>query len=339
MFPAVLSEDLMSLVAGQDRYALSFIIEFDRSGQVLSRFITPSLVRVKHRLTYDRVDAVLQGHDDSHTPELRDMLLALWEVASYCEAERLRNGALQLSRREVFPVVEPDGRVHLESWDEETPARKMVSELMIQANLTGALYASSHGLPLVYRSQEGFSDDSMDRASSGQQALPALAKDFVQRVMLKPSISSTVPLAHVGLAVPVYAQMTSPIRRYTDLINQRQTKGSLLQGSPPFSKKEVDEIIAVSDHTLSEARLLQRERTRYWFYKYLVQENIKELPGTVVRVDGPKPLVELDLFASTFLFRSNRYAPGGGSLRVGDRVILRVEKVDPRNDDLHLQER
>lgn len=341
MFPPILSEDVLSLVEGKERYAMSFFIDVSRGGDIINRSVNMSLVRVYRRLSYAEVDDLLNGSATSEDTFLPQMLLELWEVASSCEAQRLKKGALQISRREVFPVVGTNGVVRLEEWDEETPARKMVSELMVLANVTGAMLARDNGLALAYRSQQGLdtASDLLEHPERMEKIAEGPARDYAQRGLLKPSIVSTDALPHFGLAVPVYAQMTSPIRRYTDLLNQRQLKNFLIRQQAEFSKQDVDEVIMLADNSLTEARLVQRERTRYWLYKYLIQEKIRQLEGTVVRIDGTKPLVELDLFATTFIFRSHRHTPGGGgSLKVGDRVVVRVERIDPRQDDLVLQE-
>jgi exoribonuclease-2 len=311
--------------------AQSFLVEFDVERNIVRREIKPGIITVSRRLTYEEVDSLLCDEQAPDDDVVRD-LLSLWDVASAYEGHRLERGAYQFARKEVWPALDESGVIRLETAQEETPARKLVSELMVLANETAALFAREQGLPMLFRTQEPPEEVSEERV----MAVPeGPARDYVARSGLKRSLLSTEPLVHSGLGLDAYVHVTSPIRRYIDLVNQRQLMARLEGQSEFYRAKELAEAGAQVDTSLGEARTIQRDRTRYWLMKYIRQEKIKELEAVVVKVDGPRPLAEVSLFAMMFPFRNQ--AHGAKTKRKpGDRITLRVRDVDPLRDILTL---
>ncbi len=337
MLPEELSEGALSLKEHQDRLALSLLIELDHEYNIVDRSLQATRINVDHRLTYDIADAILYG-EQTVEESLHDALSALWDVAGSSEVRRVHNGALQLNRREQTPVVSESGVVSLIDANEDKPSRKLVSELMILANETAALYGKKHQLPLIYRSQEA-PDQDPDEATAHIPDGPG--REYHKRSVLKRSIVSYQAASHAGLGLDAYSQMTSPIRRAGDLINQRQLLHHLSTGEAKYQPKQLMEILGDIEGGLEEASKIQRGRTRYWLLKYLAQEKIKEISAVVVKIDGPKPLAELEGLFMIYPFHSKQKrqkSEARSRHEIGDAIRLRVDSLNPRSDTLVLRE-
>ncbi len=336
MLPRELSEDILSLKCGEPRLALSYLIDFDRNFAIVGRQIVPSSITVGKRLTYDQVDEVL--FEEAASPEidteLKQLLVQMWQIVSHHETERISRGAMAFSRRELAPVLRPDKSIALEAANEDTPARKLVSESMILANETTALYAKKKGFPIFFRSQEA---PDRELQTIGAEIADPLAREYYRRSFLKRSIVGFKPLPHSALALDAYTQITAPIRRSMDLINQRQLVAELTTGKPAFDESELQTFRERLETSMDEATHIQRERSRYWLLLYILQENITEFDATVVKIDGVKPLAELDR-----IFILSPFTPvagkGGEAKKMGDKVRLRVEVCNPRRGALVLRE-
>jgi exoribonuclease II len=146
-----------------------------------------------------------------------------------------------------------------------SPLDLIVAEAMILANSTWGQLLSEYGVPGIYRSQASLAPGVKVRM--GTKALP-----------------------HAGIGVPSYAWSTSPLRRYTDMVNQWQIISCIKHGrtallAAPFKPKDADlfSIISNFDNTYSAYNQYQNGMERYWTLKYLQQNNITELSATLFK--------------------------------------------------------
>ncbi len=146
-----------------------------------------------------------------------------------------------------------------------SPLDLIVAEAMILANSTWGQLLSEYGVPGIYRSQASLAPGVKVRM--GTKALP-----------------------HAGIGVPSYAWSTSPLRRYTDMVNQWQIISCIKHGrtallAAPFKPKDADlfSIISNFDNTYSAYNQYQNGMERYWTLKYLQQKNITELSATLFK--------------------------------------------------------
>lgn len=337
MLPQVLSEQTLSLVEQCERPTISYLVETDRHFRIRRRRIERTRLSVLRRLSYEEVDTVLYGKaekEHSLSAEEEGQLLLLWHFAMQCDADRLASGAVNYPRHEMTPRVLEDGRIILEDQSEESPGRKLVSEMMVLANHSAALFASENKIPLIFRSQE-VSD--LEISSVGLDIPEGPARDFAQRGYLKRSLNSTNALPHSGLGLTVYTQVTSPIRRAIDLLNERQLAHFLCYGEGFYSAQELQELLVGIQNGVDEAFAIQREGNRYWLLRYFQQEKTRELDAVVLRTEGLKPLLLLDQTFSIHPFHPAGQR-GDGSLRAGARIRVALERIDPRKDLLTLRE-
>ena len=323
MLPEAFSEARASLVAGEERLTMScfFTVGPDRSVRDVS--IVPSLLNVRERWGYDEVDrALAEGEKDF------DFLV---EVASLLEAERLSRGAVKLSRRDLRISVDDRGTVSLQEVDEYTASRTLIGEFMVFANQQFAEYAKRHSFPLVFRGQEPPDEDIEE---FGLKFPEGPAREYNMRGLFKKSITSLSAVPHATLAVDAYAQVTSPIRRYHDLLNQRQLLWHLATGSALYSPTELTELIAACEEGLTAATQIQRETRRYWLLEYLRQQLRQHrdvFEATVLRKEHRFPLVEIDECLLGVVVQTDK------SLSVGEKIRIRVKAVDPREDSIRVE--
>lgn len=336
MFPLELSERALSLVEGECRPVTSFYLETDKQFELRGRSVCSEVIKIGKRLSYTEVDEILE--EDRNFSPLNPLLIKLWEASSAFESKRILDGALQFPRRELIPRIDEKGIVTLEHLEEETPARKLVSELMIAANVVAANYAKKHGIPLVFRGQEAPDSDIL---ASGQDILEGPAREYYLRGLMKRSVTSVEPLPHSGLGVDAYTQVTSPIRRAVDLLNQRQLNSHLSTGKALFDREHFRKVIEECEARLDEAFYIQRQRNRYWLLRYLEQRKQSHIEGVIVRVDAQRPLVELSELQTIVPFQPAKavgdFADRAAS-RLGEKVRLKISKLNARDDRLFLVE-
>ncbi len=254
MLPPSLGQDTASLVAGADRPALSVLVEFDVDGAERSARMVRSVVHVDRAVPYSRADAELGEGGD---------LAELGRLARSLQQRRVAGGALETALPEVSPRVGAEGTATMRRLDPATPARKMVAEWMIRANREAARIATEADLPIPYRYQ------------LLKEALPADLDPtdpfqvFQATRCLGQTRTDTVPQRHHGLALDGYTQITSPLRRYLDLVAQRQLAALLRGEPPPLDEDGMRAAIAAADPILARARAASAESREYWQLRWL----------------------------------------------------------------------
>ena len=185
------------------------------------------------------------------------------------------------------------------------PLDLIVAEAMILANSTWGKWMADLGVPGIYRSQASMAPGIKVRM--GTRALP-----------------------HAGIGVPCYAWSTSPLRRYTDLVNQWQICACAEHGATaalvaPFKPKDTDllVIIASFDSTYSAYNAYQSSMERYWTLKYLEQQRIEELTvGIFKTYPGTPPLARADTLPLVLSIH------GAPELQRGSLVRVRLSGID-----------
>ena len=333
MLPSVLSEGVASLLAEQDRLALDFAVDVGRGGELEGVRIREALVRVDRRLTYDAVDAMLEGAEeggDGDGPDapVRKLLRSLLRHARARRDFREAAGALVFERTETQVRVTGDGEIRLSLSRSGTLSHQIVSEMMILACTAAADFCRQAGIPAVYRHQPPPDEPlDWDPAKKGDP----VAVDAVLR-RLKRAELSLHPKAHASLGVETYTQVTSPLRRYQDLVMHRQLR-SAVRGEPPvYGETELMAIFAEVEETASAHTAVERDAQRYWVLKLLEASGAQEVDVLVRREIGKRYLVDLLDYGITA-----RFSPRGGA-ETGDRLRLRISELSPRRDRLVLHD-
>ncbi|MDO8701316.1 MAG: RNB domain-containing ribonuclease [Undibacterium sp.] len=315
MLPDELVE-IYTLGAGQTRPALSLYVTLNTEDwSVISTETKVEAITMSANLRHNDLDVLVTeenlANDAGDYPHKAD-IAAIWQWAQVLEKARMvkREGfglKPEQTNRVDFNFYVDDDVVSVVRRKRGAPLDKMVAELMIFANSTWGKFMADHGIPGIYRAQGG---------GSGGWA----AKMQVRMV--------THAAPHQGLGVDQYAWSTSPLRRYTDLVNQWQIIACVENGvmAPlvaPFKPKDADLFAIVSGFDAAYAAYADFQNTmeRYWCLRWLGQENARQVEAVVLK-DEVLRLVDIPLIIRL---------PGMPQVARGAQVkldILRWDEVD-----------
>ncbi len=310
MLPRHLSQGICSLIQGEIRAAFSFMILLSKDAEVLRVRVKPSIIKVARRLTYDEVDRILETDEDIR---LLNML------RTKLREKRLKNDALLLPFPDVNIFIDNQGKVHVSLGKSDTPARTIVSEMMILANSESAKYIADRMVPGLFRSQP----ELKNRIVFGED--DDLFQNTLQRKHLSRGELSTTAKSHSGLGVSHYTTITSPIRRLLDLVMQHQLNSIVRRLGPCFTEEMCKDFTSVLSRTISSANNVRHQRQRYWLLKYLADRKGQLLDALVIQV-GPK---RVNLILTDILMDFDLPTPSGRGVAAASAVKVRVVKSNP----------
>ncbi len=362
MLPHALSSDLCSLRPGEDRAALSLFVTLDKTGRRQKHRMERTLIRSRHKLSYEEVQSVLEGKG-SIDPRTDGDLAGLAKLADALRSQRAQRGSLDFDLPEARVLLDPKGApvdiqkvVQLES-------HRLIESFMLLANETVAQEMAERHHPIPYRIHE---PPSPDRLRELRRFLATLgyplprkgsrAKDL-QKVLTqvegKPeaSLVSTVILrsmakaryhpenvGHFGLGAERYTHFTSPIRRYPDLLVHRVVAQTLVRKDPvPRSWGEEALARACEHSSRMEEQASEAERDSVALKKaeFMEQHLGETFSGTVSGVTAFGVFVLLDEFFVDGLVHVNSLLDDYYVLReaeyalVGEKTGRRFRVGDP----------
>jgi exoribonuclease II len=325
MFPPDLATGPMSLRQGQKCCALSFGVILDDSGAAAEYEITTSTIEPTYRLTYEDVEEMLQLRIPGEV-----------EIESIAKASKLRNqwrtsqGSININMPESTVKVSGD-KVSIDLI-EDNRARRLVAEMMILAGEVAAKYGQDNSIPLPYRGQpqpELPPEEELILIPVGP------ARSCAVRRCMPRSEMATTPSRHASLGLNTYSQVTSPIRRYTDLLTHFQIKAHLRGDELPFTVERLQEIMLGLGTNIYEATMVERQTNRYWTLEYLNRSGDREWEALMLRwlrEDESLALILIEELGIELAMRFNRW------VELGEQIQVQVALVDPRQDIIHLRE-
>ncbi|MFN7715929.1 MAG: ribonuclease catalytic domain-containing protein [Pseudanabaenaceae cyanobacterium] len=326
MFPMELAAGPMSLIQGKVCHALSFAIELDDQGAAIYCSIHPSYIKPSYRLTYEDAEEMLQLGVEADLDDLADFarLRMKWRVSQ---------GAIQINLPEATIKVNPDDpeQLTLEVLD-ELFSRQLVAEMMILTGEVAARFAKENNIPVPFRYQ---GTPELPPEELLQQLPPGPVREFaICRCMTKGEMG-VYPARHAGLGLDAYTQVTSPIRRYGDLLAHWQFK-AFVSGQPlPFTAEAINDLLRSVDPAVWEATQVERQTTRYWSLEYLRRHQSTVWDALFLdwlRESDRLGLVLLEDLGLKLPMRLNRAVP------IGAQLYIKVADVDPRKDIIYFQE-
>ncbi|MDA0745173.1 MAG: RNB domain-containing ribonuclease [bacterium] len=318
MFPDRISRELGSLCPGVPRLALSMLFEVTAEGEVGAFELVPSVICCRDKLSYNRVDAVLEDRKDPyHAP-----FLFLHRIAEAHWVERLHQGAISVEHPDRQIQVDSEGKVEISMQPRNSRANLLVSELMVMANSGLAGFCRDQEIPIAFRTQQA-----PDLSELEEDDNEILHRYRILRRMRRASMS-VEPGLHGGLGVEPYCQVSSPLRRYADLVVQRQVIAFLTGQDLPYHTEDIRNTLFATEERMGELIRLERRRERYWLLKYLSRFIGEEFEAMVLEAWDREVNVEILALAFQTAVRFSR------PVTPGERVRLRLGRSDPWADDL-----
>ncbi|HIO60750.1 MAG TPA: RNB domain-containing ribonuclease [Deltaproteobacteria bacterium] len=305
MLPVELSCDTFSLKAGENRTVLSFIFRLSGNGDWNLLDVESRLIRVQQNLSYEEADRLIEKEQD------------FWGLLNkFClrsQEQRLGKGALNLARKEFdFDISDPQ-HIRITPLNRNSDANRIIEELAISVNReTGRLFQEAD-FPGIYRTQSSY--EIIKEVEEGTQL-------SMEHLRIEPARLSTIPGSHAGLGCEVYMQITSPIRRFVDLITQQQLKLLIEKKDPVFSIEDMmrwSEEISLRHKKYSRA---ERDILKYWKLKYL-QQHLGEIFEAKVRKKLANNNTEIELLELDCIVP----VAGMGEHEDGEQLLLLISEV------------
>ncbi|WP_088309006.1 ribonuclease R family protein [Novosphingobium sp. B 225] len=291
MLPEVLSADVCSLRAGEDRAAMACHLAIDAQGRVTSWRFTRAIVRIQEVIAYEeaqrRIDCGDAGENLQH----------LWSAWRALAAARQARDPLELELPERRVVLDEHGKITQIALRERLDAHRVVEDFMIAANVAAAKALEAKVAPVVYRIHEAPNREKLvalkdylatfgRKLALGQVITPGIFNRFLkdisdenEKALIMEAVLRSQTQAyygprnagHFGLSLGSYAHFTSPIRRYADLLVHRALVDAygLEQPKPAgdlpptsgLSERDRADLVRVSEAiSAAERRAMEAER-------------------------------------------------------------------------------
>lgn len=327
MLPHKLSNGICSLNQGEDRLALSCMMDIDGNGDVTGHRIAETVIKVDRRMTYTAVNAIVTDRDDAMMKEYEEfvpMFFLMKELADILREKRKKRGSIDFDFPETKVILDERGKpVEIKPYDRNA-ATKIIEDFMLMANETVAEDYFWQEIPFLYRTHDNPDPEKMKslatlinnfgysiRLHNGEvypkevQKLLANAEDtpeeaLISRLALRSMKQAKYTVGntgHFGLAAKYYTHFTSPIRRYPDLQIHRIIKENLRSGLSEKRIKHYDKIlsqVSVQSSTMERrADEAERETIKLKKCEYMSKYIGEEFDGVISGVTNWGLYVEL----------------------------------------------
>ena len=283
--------------------ALSFRVLLNGDGTIEECQVFKTLVNVK-RLSYQAADALKDG-------ELKD----LFAIAARNLERRKKSGSVEINLPEVHITLDENKKVSIEP-EVHPQSAEVVREMMLLAGEGAARFAFANKIPFVYVRQE---------APDIPKELPGgLAGEFRTVKCMHRREVGLAPGPHAGLGLGMYSQVTSPLRRYGDLLCHEQLR-AFLDGRDLIDKDAMLERLSAGDEAAYACKKAERKSDLHWTLVYLLQN--PEWTGEAVCVDfkGSEAV-----FLIPSLAQQTMFAPKN-KLNLNDKIMVKAKSVDIPN--------
>ncbi|OHA99546.1 MAG: ribonuclease R [Candidatus Zambryskibacteria bacterium RIFCSPHIGHO2_12_FULL_43_12b] len=324
MLPEILSNDLCSLNANEDKFTFSAVFTMDDGGKVSDKWFGKTVIHSDKRFTYEEAQDILDKKTGLHFNELD----TLNKIAKVLQKKKFENGAIEFETDEIKFELDPDGKPIRVFRKVRKDIHKLVEEFMLLANQEVATYmnketgAKELKTPFIYRIHDVPDKDKIAnlkiflkslgydlKSSHGEitateinrllkevtgKPEESLVKTATIRAMSK-AIYSTKNIGHFGLGFEFYTHFTSPIRRYPDMLVHRLLFRLLSKGK--VGQDELVNLERLAENTTDKeisAAEAERSSIKYKQVEYMLDKVGQEFNATISGVSEWGIYVEED---------------------------------------------
>lgn len=318
MFPAELIKERLSLIKGTERKALSLLVQFDDNLNIKNYRFTISKILVRENISYSQASKYFDA--DAIGTKFK-------QIAEKLREKRLQAGALIIQLPQLKIRFDEDSNITIEKNHMNSVAHKTNAEFMILMNRMAGKFLKDNRVPGIFRSQPvAISEDA--RSHDENDPLYAI---HVVKYLRAPRVGLD-PGPHLSLGIDVYAQATSPIRRYADLLIQRQIVSELQKEDHCYTEDELENLYPRIEIGIRDKKMVEKNRERYWVYKHLQKLQGKEIHGIITSINGARA----NVYLPDYLFEVPVSLSSKVNLEESRDIKLLVQKVDPLRRKLTL---
>jgi len=369
MLPEKLSNDLCSLRPRVPRLAVSAVIEIDERGNIIQTDFHPSIIQTSERMTYTSVYKIFQGDPEERQrySYLLNDLFVMRHLAQVLKARRLKQGSLDFDLLEA-ELVYQEGLLTAVVPSERNEAHCLVEEFMLAANVAVATYLTELNYGCLYRVHPAPTRSDLEKLRSllvhfglelprASQIKSADLQKIIENFKGQPeekfitiqvlrsmrlAVYSDRNCGHFGLAQPIYAHFTSPIRRYPDLVVHRLLKRALTGKKPrPLPLADLALHCSQRERLADEA---ERSLIQWRIMRLLKDKLGEDFSGIITDINRAGLVVELDdyfidglipysaLGDDYFLKRDEKTLRGrrsGVTFSLGEKVRVKMVSCNP----------
>ena len=315
MLPKELSNEIFSLKAGTQKNVISFFFNLSKNGEWSLLEIDSRRLNVHKNLSYGEANRLIEDKKD------------FWDLLNrsclFSQKNRINNGALNIIRKEFeFDIDDPEN-IKIILLNRNSPASRIIEEMAISVNSeTGKLFQKS-SFPGIYRTQSSYEILEQVEDGTGYK---------LEQVRVNPSKLTTIPDKHAGLGCKFYIQVTSPIRRFSDLIMQLQLKLILKNATPLFSEEELIKWSEEISYRQKKYKRAEIEILNHWKLLFLKQ-NLDQVFSAKIKRKMKNGNVEIDILELELTIASS----GLENSSVGEKIFIKIDHVDTQNNKIKVQ--
>jgi exoribonuclease-2 len=328
MLPSQFITDFGSLDPSKTRLGLSLLINTDLNYGIESWRIVPSIISAKKSMTYEQANLALNQIENSD----HYTILHLWNFSKKQMCLRKQNGAVNFQTQEINIKVTLEAKIEVTLLNTRLDSRMLVSEMMILFNSLAAKFFVENNIPAIYRHQSYPNLNDYSNTDFQQVSENEISKNYYLIRNLPPTKLTGEPLPHYSLGLPSYIQITSPLRRYTDMLLQRQIIHFITYGKFLYCKDVLEHLAFGTYSRVKDIKVVERQRQKYWLIKYLENainnrdSSTRYLSYSAIVIEksnyGTKSLVQIIQLG----FRQRINLPS--YCEIGDEITLNLMGVD-----------
>jgi len=328
MLPDYFINQFGSLDPYKNRPGLSLLITTNLNYEIEGWKIEPSLISTKRSITYEEASIALRDKENTN----HKIITHLWNFSNKQMCLRKQNGAMNFQTQEMSIKINSESDIEVKVLDSRLDSRIMVSELMIFFNSSVAKFFTQNNIPAIYRHQpppyilenSGFD---FNLASKNE-----ISKNhYLVRNLPKTKLTEE-PLPHYSLGLQSYVQITSPLRRYSDMVLQRQIIHFICNGDILYPMEDLKTLAYGTYSRTKDIKSVERKRQRYWLIKYFentlkntISYQHRPCYSAIVLEKGDsrtKSLVQITQFGVKQRINLPSYC------QIGDKISLNLLDVD-----------